>query len=460
MKRENQFRYSKLANILREQIVSGYIKPGQYLMSENDLCKHYGISRTSVRKSLEQLLNEGLIVKKAGQGTMVAPHLEIPSSQSKVLRIFAASPSHFLDYFMPVIIKEFEAENPNVEVKCLNFSTAEFWESYYASTELGLQPDIILLSDRQVNEAEHLEDFIDLRPIRSIAFDNMYPRLLDHFDMAGELKAAPVTFSTVFLAYNPELFQKFGVAEPAEHWTRDDFLHAAERLTMDTNHDGINDQFGLTLSSSLGRWPVIAMQNGMDFKRGSKLEPVTNTLRFLHELLFKRGVATLSPRHLLNSDAFIRGKAAMVMTTFIEMAKWKHNGIGFTPKLAALPFGDQKATILISNALMIPTASGEKELAERFLEKTLSLQMQEKLCKSSTFLSPLRPINEQVLGRSLLQSLYMDDDIIENSQFLHQVFSNLSRIDELEAEMTLFWSGLESAEEFAGRLIHMLDEDE
>lgn len=59
MKRENEFRYMKLANMLREQILSGYIRPGQYLLSENELTRHYGLSRSSVRKALDQLLDEG-----------------------------------------------------------------------------------------------------------------------------------------------------------------------------------------------------------------------------------------------------------------------------------------------------------------------------------------------------------------------------------------------------------------
>lgn len=93
MRREKEFRYLKLANILREQILSGYIKPGEFLLSENELCKFYGLSRTSVRKSLDELLKEGLIVKKPGQGTMVSPDLEITEKQRRILRILAPSPS-------------------------------------------------------------------------------------------------------------------------------------------------------------------------------------------------------------------------------------------------------------------------------------------------------------------------------------------------------------------------------
>lgn len=457
MKRENEFRYSKLANILREQILSGYIKPGHFLMSENDLCKHYGISRTSVRKSLEQLAKEGLIVKKVGQGTIVSPDLVIEHTQNKVLRIFTTSPSNFFDHCMPILIEAFEREFPNVEVKCLSFSTSEFWESVQASIELGLRPDLILTTDRLFSDAGSMIDFIDLKDRLGEICDHMYPRLLAPFLRDGELQGAVATFSTLYLAYNPQLFQKYGVPEPSDLWTTEEFLSAARRLTMDTNGDGINDLYGLTLSSSLNRWPVIALQNGADFKPTSGKAPLVKTLTFIHDLLYREKVATLSPRYVLNSEAYARGKAAMMITTSIEMAGWRNNGLDFESKVASLPFGDRMGTMLIANAFMIPSESDEIDLAVRFLRMALSPDMQEKLGKTAGFMSALRPINEAIWSKSLLQSLYIGEDITEYSYFLHELFGDFGLVDDLENEMHLYWSGLESAEEVAEKLLSMMD---
>ncbi|ALS27104.1 GntR family transcriptional regulator [Paenibacillus sp. 32O-W] len=458
MKRENEFRYSKLANILREQILSGYIKPGQFLMSENDLCRHYGISRTSVRKSLDQLMKEGLIVKKVGQGTIVSPDLVIPNTKNKVLRIFATSPSHFYEHCMPIIIEQFERENPNVEVKCLGFSSAEFWESVQASMDLGLQPDILLTTDRHFDEIGSDIDFIDLKEHLADSYEMLYPRLKTPFLRDGKLKGAIATFSPVYLAYNPQLFRKHQVPEPSELWTTEEFLQAAKRLTMDTNGDGIDDQYGLTLSSSLGRWPVIALQNGADFKATSGKAPLVKTLNLIHDLLYRYRVATLSPRSMLNSEAYVKGKAAMIMTTSIEMAGWNNVMPGFESKVASLPFGERMGTLLIANVWMIPSASNETELAVRFLQKALSPEIQEKLGKAAGFMSALRPINEKTWDKSMLQSLYMNEDITEHSYFLYELFGDFSLADDMESEMQLFWAGLESADEVADRLLAMMSE--
>jgi len=456
MRRENEFRYLQLAHILKEQILSGFIKPGEFLMSENELCKYYGMSRTSVRKSLEQLLKEGLIVKKVGQGTIVSPDLVLETPKNKVLRIFTTTPSNFFDHCMPFLIEEFQKENPHVEVKCLPFSSGDYWESIRTSVELGLQPDLIFLSDQQFGAAENLNQFADLQGPLSGHSDSIYSRLRDAFSYEGRLKALPVTFSTVYLAYNPDLFQRYGVAEPSEHWTKEDFLKAAKQLTMDTNGDGISDLYGLTLSSALSRWPAIALQNGVQFKSADILRAMTKTLEFLHELLYIHRAAMLSTRPELIFEAFMKEKTAMVLTTSIELAGWTAEAIEFTPKVAPLPFGDLKDTLLIANAFMVPSGSNEPELANRFMQKAIEPAVQERFSRMDGFISVLPSINEEVWSSSLLESLHIHQKTIENSYFLHEMFDDVNIVDEIQKEMVLYWAGLYSAAEMAEHMEHIL----
>ena len=59
-------------NILHEQIINGTLKPYTQLKI-SDLSKELGISRTPVREAILRLENEGLVVTKANQWTIVAP---------------------------------------------------------------------------------------------------------------------------------------------------------------------------------------------------------------------------------------------------------------------------------------------------------------------------------------------------------------------------------------------------
>lgn len=64
--------YQQLVNQIKDQIQSGELKPGNRLMTELELSKEYDISRITVRKAIDILVEEDILVKKQGVGTFVA----------------------------------------------------------------------------------------------------------------------------------------------------------------------------------------------------------------------------------------------------------------------------------------------------------------------------------------------------------------------------------------------------
>jgi GntR family transcriptional regulator len=62
-------RYYRLYELLSAALRDGSIAPDSALPSEPELCTRYGISRTTVRRALEKLEREGVIVRKRGSGT-------------------------------------------------------------------------------------------------------------------------------------------------------------------------------------------------------------------------------------------------------------------------------------------------------------------------------------------------------------------------------------------------------
>lgn len=72
--------YLQLARNLRHHIAGGGIDPGNALPSERELTEMTGLSRVTVRKSINQLIEEGILVRKQGSGTFVARRIETPGS--------------------------------------------------------------------------------------------------------------------------------------------------------------------------------------------------------------------------------------------------------------------------------------------------------------------------------------------------------------------------------------------
>lgn len=63
--------FRQLADLLRNQIESGELGPGEPLPSELRLAQEYGISRTTVRQAIGQLRTEGLVTVDRPRGTFV-----------------------------------------------------------------------------------------------------------------------------------------------------------------------------------------------------------------------------------------------------------------------------------------------------------------------------------------------------------------------------------------------------
>jgi DNA-binding GntR family transcriptional regulator len=64
--------YVRLANLLREQIANGSLRPGQPTPSITTLTQEHGIARQTAAKALRVLEAEGLVYRVPGLGYYVA----------------------------------------------------------------------------------------------------------------------------------------------------------------------------------------------------------------------------------------------------------------------------------------------------------------------------------------------------------------------------------------------------
>jgi len=65
--------YAQLVRILVGKIAAGVFRPGDRLPSEAQLCERYGVSPMTVRRVVNILADQGVVITERGRGTFVKP---------------------------------------------------------------------------------------------------------------------------------------------------------------------------------------------------------------------------------------------------------------------------------------------------------------------------------------------------------------------------------------------------
>lgn len=68
--------YAQVEEIIRQRLIDNYWNPGEALPSEIQLAAELGVSQGTVRKALNDMVAENLLVRRQGRGTFVSEHTE------------------------------------------------------------------------------------------------------------------------------------------------------------------------------------------------------------------------------------------------------------------------------------------------------------------------------------------------------------------------------------------------
>jgi len=98
--------YQQIKALLMQSLQSGEWKPGELIPSEVELANRFKVSQGTVRKAIDELSAENLVVRRQGKGTFVATHHEA-RAQVRFLRL------------MPDAGEAHHPENKIIEVKRL-----------------------------------------------------------------------------------------------------------------------------------------------------------------------------------------------------------------------------------------------------------------------------------------------------------------------------------------------------
>jgi len=79
--------YQQIKSLISQSLQAGEWKSGSAIPSETELAGRYKVSQGTVRKAIDELATENLLIRRQGKGTFVATHAE-QQVQYRFLRLF------------------------------------------------------------------------------------------------------------------------------------------------------------------------------------------------------------------------------------------------------------------------------------------------------------------------------------------------------------------------------------
>ena len=105
--------YQRIADYLRERIVSGDLAPGALLPTQQELSEQFDVARMTTRQALAALVNEGLLTGHQGKGMIVRGRAHMvyrPQAE------YQPRKSRVMDRFMTALTKEGRTPSQTIEV--------------------------------------------------------------------------------------------------------------------------------------------------------------------------------------------------------------------------------------------------------------------------------------------------------------------------------------------------------
>jgi multiple sugar transport system substrate-binding protein len=269
---------------------------------------------------------------------------------------------------LEALIATFEAENPDINIE---YSTAPF-DGYFTRLQTdfaaGNPPDVFELNYENFVTFASRDTLLPLEEHLQLDADGtFYPAALEAFRYAGTQYGLPITFSTVVLFYNRDLFDAAGVEYPTDDWTWNDVLAAAEAIA-----DEPNRVWGIYQPVQFWEFYKVAQQAGGGLEVGETVAIDTpenrEALQYLVGKIHEHGVmpSDVQMSGVGDTDMFLSGQLGMIISGI-----WMFDTFSQAPfawDIAVEPGGQQQATHFFSNAAVVSANTQHPEAATRWAE--------------------------------------------------------------------------------------------
>jgi len=191
-----------LVDTLRREISEGVYAQAGKLPPEKLLAARFGLSNNSVRKGLEQLVEEGLIEKVPRVGNRVR---QAQAGREPVELTIGCYPAALRSLELTVLLEDIQRQFP--------------WISIRVKTDIGVPEiaenvDVVLIDHFQFWQMVEIGRVSCFEALSSEGAAGVYPQLKELFVHEGRNWLRPIIFSPIVLCYNKAHFRECGLEEP------------------------------------------------------------------------------------------------------------------------------------------------------------------------------------------------------------------------------------------------------
>ncbi|NQT58482.1 MAG: sugar ABC transporter substrate-binding protein [Bacteroidetes bacterium] len=166
------------------------------------------------------------------------------------------------------LIEKFEKENPGITINPERIAWDVYNQKLLTAVAGGFPPDVAQVKlwwQPQLVEMKALlplDNYIANWAGKDDVYENVW-NLTKHSD--GHQYYMPLQMVVLYLYYRVDMFEELGLELPK---TREDFLDVAQKLTRDTNGDGVTDVYGFGIRGARGGhdwWGTFVLSSGAQF---------------------------------------------------------------------------------------------------------------------------------------------------------------------------------------------------
>lgn len=440
----------KFIGELRQEMIAGIHALDEYLPSEKSLEQRFKLSNHSIRKGLEQLVEEGWIEKIPSVGNRVI------TRRPPVKLSLACNVITLRNLAFEKLLEDFHQLYPWITVEPVIGQRIPGVNEQHGTIET----DAIIIDNFQFqqllekNLVSHLET---CQPVKDI-----YRRLYPLFSTNQELYMMPVVLSPLVLCYNKQHFAEKGLAEPDGSWTWEDLIHYAEVLSDDKGRYG----FGFHLQSHY-RWPLFLMQSGECFRwDDARLEDMRNSklldsVKLCKDILHNRKAIPLylSENNDDIDQMFFEGKLSMTLNTYMGLNGWNHMDLDYG--ISPVPYIDELRTLVISLGVGISKETAHQEETRLFAQYLTSERAQSIIFKHTMSVPALSMRSLSLKDKEIFapERYYLFRETLGSFRTHADLNISASDFTKLASLLKPYWANMIDEEELCKRIETMLSRE-